>query len=134
MAVSMKEIIKVSPTTPRPYPRMRNWIGQAGEDYFEEMTRERALVILEDGYTLDLIKADGSRMALTKDYLLNTETEAGEEEEEESETEEPVQVTQPEEETEVKEEETGAGTEATTPEVVTMAAAAPTTSKNSKKR
>ena len=76
MAVDMKEIIKVSPTTPRPYPHMRCYMGSKGEEYFEEITRQRALAILEAGYTLDLIKGDSGREALTKDYLLNTETAA----------------------------------------------------------
>lgn len=74
MAIDMNEIIKVSPTAPRPYPHMRCYMGSKGEEYFEEITRQRALAILEAGYTLDLIKGDGGREALTKDYLLSTET------------------------------------------------------------
>lgn len=70
----MNEIIKVSPTTPRPYPHMRCYMGSKDEEYFEEITRQRALAILEAGYTLDLIKGDDGREALTKDYLLSTET------------------------------------------------------------
>ena len=74
MAIDMNEIIKVSPTTPRPYPHMRCYMGSKDEEYFEEITRQRALAIIEAGYTLDLIKGDGGREALTKDYLLSTET------------------------------------------------------------
>lgn len=74
MAVNMQEIIKVSPTTPRPYPHMKCVIGSKEEDYYEEITRERALSILDAGYTLDIIKDGGVREALTKDYLTSTET------------------------------------------------------------
>lgn len=91
MGVNLQEIIKVSPTTARPYPHMRCYMGSKGKDYFEEITRERALAILEAGYTLDLIKASGERMNLTKDYLLNTETERVEEMREDKEEEEPVE-------------------------------------------
>lgn len=93
MAVDKKEIIKVSPTTPRPYPHLRCFMGAKDEDYFEEITRERALAILEAGYTLDLIKSDGGREALTKDYLLNTPTSPAEVMAEEKVEEEVVEET-----------------------------------------